>query len=468
MADAVPNERLRDYLRELKPEARALLATELERAELRGDSPAGASFILDALRSNARKGGRKLPRVGNPQRLFFVPLEPFLVDDAPERKHRGRLARASLDPIWTWISRDLMPREAKTYIDQVNLLLAANEKNGAEQVARAFQDLVEQRVRECLGSLKGIDKDVRKLAGQIGTPHAIDEIREFAAILRVRDALGVIGSRLPPIISNLADAQLENVKALLESPVGHHRDVFLYAILVVMSRLGSPWQLIRLAIHAASSDIAARIAETPFAVTVDVVLADLDRMIDNLRDSLKAGRSGEVARLLKDIHDAARALHTEMDLSVDSPWGSKLAASRAQVASLLEGEIDNLPGQVRRLLRPRPARETRPDAALDAGDVAEVEAKLVLAAACRHYAGELAISEATRRVHSDLQNYFDNWMQILLDRLRTSPPAERSFRQSQVDAAVKFCAKLFGAEYATLLAKAADVAARDEQKAAKA
>jgi hypothetical protein len=468
MADAVPNDKLRDYLRELTPEARALLVSELERAILRGEEPPGASSILEALRGHSRKAEPKIPRLGNPQRLFFALFEPYLVSDAPTRKHRGRIPRACLDPIWLWICRDLMPQEAKTYNDQVNLLLAANEKNGADQVARAFQDLVEQRVREHLGALKGDDKAIRKVAGQIGMPHALENVREFAAILRVRDALGVIGSRLPPTISNLADEQLENVKALLDSPIGCHRDVFLYALLLAMSRLGSPWQLIRLAIQAASSDIAARIAETPFAAAVDVVLTDLDRIITNLPDSLKAGRSGEVANLLKDFHDAARALRTEMDLPVDSAWGRQLAASRAEIAKLLNAEIDNLPGQVRRLLRARTARETGPDAVLDSGDVAEIETKLVLAVACRNYAAELAISEASGRVHSDLQNYFDNGTQILLDRLRTAPPAERSYRQSQVDAAVKFSAQLFGADYASLLSKAADVAAKGEQKAAKA
>ena len=73
---------------------------------------------------------------------------------------------------------------------------------------------------------------------------------------------------------------------------------------------------------------------------------------------------------------------------------------------------------------------------LDDSDVADVEAKLALVAACRPYAGELAISEATRRVTSDLQNYFDNGMQPLLDRLRTVaagraqlPPDRRSMRR---------------------------------------
>src|SRR5438477_12106339 len=149
MADAAPNERLREYLRELKAEARALLAAELERALARGEGPPGALLILEALGSDTRREGRKLPRVGNPQRLFFAPLEPFLVDDAPERKHRGRIPRACLDPIWTFVCRDLMPKEARKYIDQVQLLLAGNEKNGAEQVARVFQDLTEQRLREC-------------------------------------------------------------------------------------------------------------------------------------------------------------------------------------------------------------------------------------------------------------------------------------------------------------------------------
>lgn len=467
MADALPNERLRQYLRELKPRARALLAGELERAVLRGERPPGAAVILEELRNDARKDGRKLPRIGNPQRLFFAPVEPFLVDDSPERKHRGRISRVCLAPMWEWISRDLMPDEAKTYVDQVNLLLSANETNGAEQVARAFQALAEQRMREALGAARTDDKLQRRLAAQVGTPRAIEDVREIAAVLKVRDALGVIASRLPPTISNLADEQLENVTVLLDSPIGRHRDVFLYALLVVMSRLGSPWQLIRLGIYAAKSDAAARIAETPFAIAVDVVLADIERMISSLRGSLKAGQSGDVASLLKEIHDAARALHTEMDLSTDSSWARQLAASRTEVAKLLQAEIDNLPARVRRLLRPRNGKEFGAGATLDAGDVSEVETKLVLAAACRHYAGELAISEATRRVTSDLQSYFDSGTQILLDRLRTAPPGERSYRHSQIDAAVRFCAALFGADYASLLAKAADIAAKGEQKVAK-
>ena len=468
MAEGLPIERLREFLRELAPAARTLLATELERAMLRGEDPPGASFILDELRSEARNSERKMPRLGNAQRLFFAPLEPFLVDDSPERKHRGRVARKNLDPIWEWICRDLMPQEAKTYAEQTSMLLTANQKDGADQVARAFQDLAEQRLREVLVNAKTDDKLRRRVSVQVGTPFALEDIREVASIMRARDALAVIGTRLPQVIANLADEQRDNVMGLLESPIGRHKDIFLYALIIVMSRLAAPWQLVRLAIKAAESDSAARIAETSYAVAVDIVLTDIDRMIATLRGSLKTANSTEVATLLKEIHDSARTLRTEVDLSGDTPWSRQLAASRAEVAKLLLAEIDNLPGQVRRLLRPRPAKEVSPDSVLDAGDVADVEAKLVLASISRNYAGELAVSEATRRVNSELQNYFDSGTQVLLDRMRTSPAAERSFRHSQLDAAVRFCAKLFGADYASTLAKAADVAAKGEQKAMKA
>lgn len=467
MADGgVPIERLRQYLRELSPEARAMLATEVERALARGDAMPGASLILDELRNEASREGRQLPpRFGNAQRLFFAPFEAFLVDDVPERKHCGRISRSTLDPLWNWICRDLMPGDAKIYADQVTLLLNANEKSGAEQVARAFQDRVEVKLREILAAVKGDDKSQRRLIGQIGTPQASEDVREFQAILRVRDALGVIASRLPLTIHNLADDHLENVKALLDSPIARHRDVFLYSMIVVMGRLSAPWQLIRLAIKAAESDSASRIAATPFSVAVEIVLTDIERMIAALRTALKSGHGENLAMQLKDIHDAVRGIRSELDLSGDSAWARQLSAYRGDVAKLLQAEIESVPGRVRRLLRPRNGKDVGVDSTLDPLDVTETEALLDLALVCRNYAGELAISEATRRVYSDVQNFFDTGPQILIDRLKTSPPAERRFRQSQLDAAIRFCNRLFGAEYAATLSKAADVAAKGEAKA---
>jgi len=117
-------------------------------------------------------------------------------------------------------------------------------------------------------------------------------------------------------------------------------------------------------------------------------------------------------------------------------------------------------------LRPPPANKIAANSVLDAGEIAEAEALLELLGICRNHASELAISEMTTRVSNAVQQYLDTTTPVLLDALRGAGAAERPFRQSQLDAAMRFSAKVFGKEYAVLLAKAAEVAANSERKAA--
>jgi len=126
---------------------------------------------------------------------------------------------------------------------------------------------------------------------------------------------------------------------------------------------------------------------------------------------------------------------------------------------VLKAEIEAAPGRVLRLLRPRPASEIGRNSTLDASEVADTEALIELVGAYRNYASELAISEMTLRAYSEVQHHLDTGTRSLVDGLRYAGEADGRFRQSQVDAAVRFCANVFGQEYASLLGKAAEVAA---------
>jgi hypothetical protein len=467
-SNGLPVDRLRDYLRELNPEARALLMAELERGRLRGDELPAIGLILQELRDAAPHERALPPRIGDPQRLFFAPFEPFLVDDGSGRKRPGRIARMSLEPIWRWLSADLMPAEASTFVEQAKRDLLAGETAKAEALARALQDQAIKPIEEALASADTDGKARRRLAGRIGTPNALAELRDVLAVLKARDPLAVLAARLPPHISNLADEQLDNVSALLDSPLARRHDIVVYGLLLTMSRLGSRWHLIRLAVRIAETDVAARIAQTPAALAVTLVLDDIELQAMQLRDELEHADIARAVSLIKDIHDGVRGLRTELDLSGDQPWGRQLAAVRAEVSALIERHIAVVPGRVHRLLRPRAAAEVG-GGGLDRQEVAEVEALIDLVNACRNYAGELAVNEATLRVHSQLQHYLDSGMAALLDGLRQAGPGESRFRQSQVDAAVRFAAKMFGPEYAAVLVKAAGIAAQGaDPKVAKA
>ena len=463
-SDGQSVERLRDYLRTLKPEARAMLVTELERGMLRGDEAAGNEFVLQELRRTIRAAGQAVPRIGDAARLFFAPLEPFLIDDGADHKRVGRLARVSLEPIWEWIGRDLMPAEAKALSDDINRALVADDGVKAELLTRALHERAIQRIKETIDAAGADEKMRRGLVVQVGTPRAFEDVDSLLRILVLRDVLGDLARRLPKHLRTFEREQIDQVKALVEAAAAQKSpdlaarktDIFVCGLVLVMGRLALPWQLIRLATRAAESDDAARVAETPFANAVAIVLSEIECMVSELRVELKARRPA--TSLLKGIHDAARGLRTEMDLSVDSPWSRQLAAIRTDISALLKAEIESTPGRVRRLLRPRPPNEIAPGALLDAIDVSDTEMLVEFVDACRSYANELAVNEVTARTWLELQHYLETADKGLLDALRQAGDADRPFRQSQAEAAIRFCRTVFGADYAGLLAKAAEIA----------
>jgi hypothetical protein len=360
-----------------------------------------------------------------------------------------------------------MKTEAESYIDLVEHALIAGDNATAAALAREFQDRAAPRMLEALASVKDDDRARRRLMLQIGTPHALDDVRMIAEILTARDRLAAIAAQLPLHIKTLAGPTLNGARAVLDASLIRHPEIFAYSLVLLMSRLAAPWQLIRLATTAAGSDAAPRIAETPYALCADIVLDEIERMVVELTADLRSGRGVAVSALLKDVHDAVRGFRAEIDLSADTPWAARHAAVLTQISEALTAVIELIPGRVRRLLRPTSGAAH--GGRLNAEDVAETEALVGFVTSCRHYASELAVNEITLRTFSELQQYLDSSTHALLDALRAASPAERGFRQSQVDAAVRFCAQLFGKEYAGLLAKAAEVASHDtDRKASKA
>jgi hypothetical protein len=501
-ADGHSVEKLRGYLRGLKPEARALLLAELERKQSHGDGVPGFELILQELRTAAgeaspqneasfapeapagdrdeatRKGNADKPQADKPQadkpqdvvadptETFLAFFEPFIVDDAPDYEHPGRIARGSLTQLWEWICRDLVPQQAETYSQAFAQAAKSGDSASITQAVRSFQDCAARAIDQAIAAIGSDDKSRRRLMAQIGTPQALQDAHLAGSLLKSRDVLGGMATRLPPKIRSFADDQLDSIKALLDTVIGRNKALFVLALVLVRSKLAAPWQLIRLATKAADSDVATKISETPYSLAVNIVLAETERLVRLLTNQLKRGQADQVTAVLKEIHDAARGLRTEMDLASDSPWARRLTAVRAEIAALLKDPVESMPGRVRRLLRPRSAKEIVPGSKLDEGDVDEADALIGFVGACRNYAGELAINEMTLRAYSELQHYLEANTQTLIDGLRTATPAERVFRQSQVDAVVRFCAKVFGQEYAGLLAKSADVAANSERKAA--
>src|SRR5216684_8144827 len=148
-------DRIQDYLRRLTPLSRNNLLTELERLEVCDAAWSGFAIVVEKLRAEFRKDGQTQNRVDNPSRHFFAPLEPLLVDGAPEHANSGRILRGSLAPIWEWISRDLLPTMARDYAKAINELIAAENQRGALRVASTFQTKIIKSIESTLGPPDG-------------------------------------------------------------------------------------------------------------------------------------------------------------------------------------------------------------------------------------------------------------------------------------------------------------------------
>jgi hypothetical protein len=455
-------ERLRDYLTQLSPQSQALLMREFERAVERGEETTVATVVLEQLRKIVRGADDQArPRTDNPTRLLFRPLEPFLIENNVMVRP-GQIRRASLVPVWQWLAREGAPDLANDF----EAALFRGPENGTSPEIEAKARKLQLAAAAALQAI--VNTDDRRAQSRVGGADVIEDLSSIAFILQAREAFDTLNSRLPSYMRVFNDAQIEAVTSALKVPSLQTPQLLPFALSMVMQRLAAPWQIIRLAIRMSASDDELRVASTPYGIAVTIALHDLSCLAATLRIDIRRGRFGEVAEHLKTLHDGVRGLRTELDLRNDSAWGKQLASIRADISSALQSEIDSVPGRVRRLLRQRTDKDIATGAQFNSGDVDETIALIEFVAVCRTYASELAINEVTMRTFSDLQHYVEQSTEALVQSLRGSEGKGRVYRQAQVAAAIRFCDVLFGADYASLMRRAAENAVTGERKSSRA
>jgi hypothetical protein len=456
------NNRLRNYLGQLPPRAQALLMREFERAIERGEDTAVAKLVLEQLRKVARGGEEDAPeppRSEDAARLFFRPLEPFLVDgNVPIRQ--GQIRRASLMPVWQWLVRDGAPDPVRDYDAALTSFSDDSDAKVLDPVIRKLQIAAVEAITRLTSSADGD----RRALSRVGPPEVIEDLVSIGLLLGARETIEALGTRLPVYMRAFGDAQIESIISSLNVPTLQSPQLLPFALSLVMQRLSAPWQVIRLAIKMAASDDEMRVAATPYGIAVALALHDLYCMAARLRMDIRRGQFADVGDNLKALHEGVRGLRTELDLRNDSSWGKQLASVRAEISNTLQSEIDSVPGRVRRILRQRADKDILAGARVDNTDVEEVVSLIGFVAVCRTYADELAINEVTLRTYSDLQHYVEQATEALVESLRGGDARARAYRHMQAEAAIRFSEVLFGRDYASLMRRAADNALTGERK----
>jgi hypothetical protein len=352
----VQADRLSEFLQKLTPLSRSCLLSEIERLELCGVDIPGSSDILAKLRAEFRKDGSTQSRAGSPSRHFFMPLESFLINSAPEHANPGRISRSSLVPLWEWICRDVLPTMARDYNKAIGDLDATNNSKELLKIASAFQTKIVKVLENTLASSNGTELARANLAQYTASSTAFDDVVKMLHVLRARDALLKFDAKLPQRISKFDDGQVARIAPLLDSLRKANADAVPFALTLVAKRLKTDWQLIRLATKAAASKNAADIAMTPYAVALTMVLDQLDDKRTALRIALKHNRVIVAKALLTEIYDTEYALQVRIDQFEESNWGLRLRQIMDGISALVEAEVSRFPQEVGHIFASRRLR----------------------------------------------------------------------------------------------------------------
>lgn len=347
-------ERIWEFLQRLSPLTRSCLLTELERLELCGIDMPGSADIQARLRAELRKD--QSAQAATPSQYFFAPLEPLLIDGAPEHANSGRIARGSLAPIWEWVCRDLLPMMARDYNDKMKGLIAAEKQREAQQTAVTFQTKVTKSLEGILASREDAERTRIKLAAYTASNAAYGDLTKIVGALRAREALAKFNEALPAQIPKFDDAKVGKIAAQLDSFRKKNADALPFALALVARRLKTPWQLISLATKAARSNKAIDVAAAPYAIAVSMVLDQIDDMRQALRIALKNGRVVVARDILVGIYATEHALQLRIRKFEESEWGTRLRGIMDAIEVLVQSEVSRFPDEVGHILESRSLR----------------------------------------------------------------------------------------------------------------
>ena len=333
------SDKLKQYLAQLAPQVRGRLLAELERLHLEGEDLPRLEELIASLRSELIAAGQSHDRVGNPGRYFFQPLEPVLVDRAPERANSGQIARGSLVPIWDLLTEELLSTMAREYIASAGKAISANNRPEADKLAAAFKKKVLGYLEGTIRSDEGaavLQQGLRKYTSSQAT---FRDFVKMVTVLRESEALAAFGAALPAKIKKFNGQAFAKALQQLNTFKTKHANAVPFALTMIARRLETPWQLIYLATKAAEGKAAAAIAATPYAVVVSMVLDQIDEKQLLLRVALRNNRIVIAKGILREIYAIEEAMKSNIELG-NSDWGSRLRDTMAAVAAALDAEVE--------------------------------------------------------------------------------------------------------------------------------
>ncbi len=471
------NAKVRAYMEALSPTARSMLVRTIQSAESRGDDAIPTSVLIAAIERMAADGSLPPPpplearpaglggavppprsTVAVPWRdrlelLVLQPLMPIVADIVPAQKQPGRVARASVAAIWTWMRRDVA-REA--FVDAFTHEPAAGEDAGA--IATRLRREVTGTVLRLLRQAELDPKGLQKLASHLGGEPVARDLRDVLYVLQRDTQFAALAAQLPKTITSADVGDATPVVQTTRAAIDQVQLDGNFVGSVLLSRTATPWILAPLAVRLAGSNDPRVVHGSRYARLIDVALSESERLVAIARLRLADRRERDrVGPLLREFHELLRNVQIATEIDAVPAWFKRMGLARRDMSELIGKEIENAAGLVRRALRVE-SLAGEFGSGFDADACADAEFAVRMLVEARQASENLALNDLQNRIRRQVEQTLEVVTAKLMADLRSNQTLDRRSLGEAVDAAIRMSAQLFGEDYAAVLRKGRDAA----------
>lgn len=445
---------LNSFLGSLPEQIAARLARAIEVDRLVDGKSLPHEMILEGLRPALRRlaGSDRTPTA---MRFFCLPFEDlFTVAPRKDLKQKGRIARGSATPMWSWLGQTLLPEETSTYSREFKSLIVVGKHAEARARAEAFWPVAAKAIRTALASEVGRKAARSALGGEL----VLADVEEAALLLSVAPIVVEIQEKLIRPVPELTDELLWTLRGIYDRTIETAPDAAPYVAVIAMHRLARPWEALKLPMAIARKSQDTLISSTDMGLVGEIIFGDIETYCQAVRDAKHPDFDADMlVENISHFTTLSSGIVKGIELRRDGKWGQRLMKDRAALAEVMDGFMQRAPKELAAAL---PLQKSSfsggakvPDFSrpVDFEKIERAQRYVQLVVGCKPFAVAGSFGASVKKAEEEMCQMLRNYNEEVVRELRGADATKRTVVESQLENVVRFTSILFSAEEAELL-----------------
>jgi len=463
--------KLKTYLSSLSPKAVEALVRNLERAKVQKDADPNIQLILSAAVTLLRKPRPVTPdlpggdqRRGQIQRMFFSPLDDFLINEVLPNRQEGRIHRGMLDRVWKWLGRDVMAADVRLVLEQAGNATVSGDRIDA--LVQALRSRAVEAIGEKLHRADISEKEHRRMAAELGGARGIAELKDIQKIFAAERWLVPFLQNIPDRINEHRLKRDTDVLRLVDKCSERFPDHMPVIAAALVDRAEMPSALCAFAGRLTGDSDPKAIANSQFSPFVDVVMSEAERLqILALEHRNNNPDPIAFSQALTEYHSLVRGVERDMDLSVTGKWHKQLAETKRSISSVVTRELNSAHGSVRRALQV-PKVDQSGQIFKDQSAIDDAVRALKVVTMVRNASETFAVNEIGKRTRQAVEQTLEILTRSLITDIGKTRGPQLEAQMAAADVAIMLSEIYFGEDYAAQLRRSRQSALAKANKGA--